>query len=314
MDGNGRGRVELPAKTVAVIICCFNSAIRLPETLAHVLDQDIEDLHVIVVDNGSNDRTAEVAREIYDSRNRNNFKLTVVSEPTSGLANARRAGVRASSEDLLIFCDDDNWLSSSYASCARIYMSAHPEAGGVGGAVTPEFEEGPPPYWFYSHGVNFAVGAQSLEDGDVGARGFLWGAGVVFRGHLLRALYACGVQHLCLGRNGSNLMSGDDAELSKWVLLSGWTLHASAELALKHYMPAERLTLSRLRQTLTQGDASTPFLLAYDSLLARRALLRSFSVRSMRLLAWSVIPLNWKYVRAASAARRRISRINWGIR
>jgi cellulose synthase/poly-beta-1,6-N-acetylglucosamine synthase-like glycosyltransferase len=53
---------------VSVVICCYNSSQRLPQTLGHLLAQECEvDLpwEVIVVDNASTDGTAEVARSVW---------------------------------------------------------------------------------------------------------------------------------------------------------------------------------------------------------------------------------------------------------
>jgi len=50
---------------VSVIICCYNSVKRLPVTLAHLKSQVVFGQipwEVIVIDNASTDRTAEVAK------------------------------------------------------------------------------------------------------------------------------------------------------------------------------------------------------------------------------------------------------------
>ena len=50
---------------VAVLIPAYNEEKVIVRTIRSVLNSDYENLHVIVIDDGSTDRTAEVAREAY---------------------------------------------------------------------------------------------------------------------------------------------------------------------------------------------------------------------------------------------------------
>ena len=70
---------------VSVVICCHNSAKRLPETLAHLAAQDVPvgtPWEVIVVDNCSTDGTSEVASRTWASRM--TVPLRVVREERAG--------------------------------------------------------------------------------------------------------------------------------------------------------------------------------------------------------------------------------------
>ena len=52
------------AEGVSVVICCYNSAERLPRTLTHLAAQRVSEKlpwEVIVIDNASQDKTGEVA-------------------------------------------------------------------------------------------------------------------------------------------------------------------------------------------------------------------------------------------------------------
>lgn len=51
---------------VSIVICCYNSASRLPETLQHIAEQEVAaniSWEVIVVDNASTDNTQEIAKK-----------------------------------------------------------------------------------------------------------------------------------------------------------------------------------------------------------------------------------------------------------
>lgn len=90
--------------SIAVIIPVHDGARTLGRALGSVLAQaDVADLDVIVVDDGSRDDSAAIARETPGVR--------VLEQAQAGPAAARNAGIRAASADLLAFLDaDDVWL------------------------------------------------------------------------------------------------------------------------------------------------------------------------------------------------------------
>lgn len=88
-----------PSPRICAILPALNEAEALPEVLARCPDG----VHVIVVDNGSTDATAEVARQ---------GGATVVSESRRGFGAACWAGVRAAEAgDVLVFLDADGSLA-----------------------------------------------------------------------------------------------------------------------------------------------------------------------------------------------------------
>lgn len=79
---------------VDVIFPCLNEEAALP----WILDRLPEGYRAIVVDNGSTDRSAEVARE---------HGALVVTEPRRGFGSAAHAGLLAATAPLVAFCDAD---------------------------------------------------------------------------------------------------------------------------------------------------------------------------------------------------------------
>jgi glycosyltransferase involved in cell wall biosynthesis len=98
-----------PAPRFSVVIPAYNEADFLPRTLRSLQAQDLgEPFEVIVVDNGSTDGTAEVARQ---------FGARVVSEPERGVCRARQRGAEVATGDILVSTDADtaypvDWLST----------------------------------------------------------------------------------------------------------------------------------------------------------------------------------------------------------
>ena len=97
-----------------MVIPAHNSAAYLPEALDSVFAQGLEDLDVVVVDDGSTDGTAGVAR-MYGRG------VRVLIQPRSGSGRARNAGLAATSGELVAFLDaDDIWVPEKTSMQMRL--------------------------------------------------------------------------------------------------------------------------------------------------------------------------------------------------
>jgi glycosyltransferase involved in cell wall biosynthesis len=88
---------------VSVIIPVYNGEIFLADAIRSVVNQDYEHVDLIVVDDGSTDRTAEIARSFPAAR--------YVYQHNQGHGPAKNTGIRAARGEMLAFLDaDDFWL------------------------------------------------------------------------------------------------------------------------------------------------------------------------------------------------------------
>lgn len=227
---------------ISVIICCYNSASRLPATLRHIACQEVScDIRweIIVVDNASADQTAAVAATEWKKYDLPGVAFRIVYEEKNGLSNAREKGIETSVFRYVIFCDDDNWLSESYLQTAYTTISADPSVAALGGRSTAVAGI-PLPDWFEVSKNNYAVGDQAEHSGDISWRKHLWGSGIVIRKALYEQAFA-GFPSILTGRNGQTLSSGEDSEMCMRFLLMGYRLYYLDTLAFKHFIAAERL-------------------------------------------------------------------------
>lgn len=89
---------------VGVVIPAYQSAAFVLDAVASVLGQSHEAVDVVVVDDGSDDGTAELVAAVADRR------LRVVSQDNAGVARARNRGAAEVGGELLAFLDaDDVW-------------------------------------------------------------------------------------------------------------------------------------------------------------------------------------------------------------
>lgn len=87
---------------VSVILPVFNGELFVGEALESVLAQTWSPVELIVVDDGSTDRSAEIARA---------YPVSYVRQENRGVAAARNRGIEAAQGELLSFLDqDDVWL------------------------------------------------------------------------------------------------------------------------------------------------------------------------------------------------------------
>jgi glycosyltransferase involved in cell wall biosynthesis len=112
---------------VSVIIPAFNAEEHIEETLRSVQSQTYEDWEVVVCDDCSTDRTAELARGFGD-------KVKVVLSPTNGgPATARNLAIAHSSGELLAFLDaDDSWRADYLEHQVSLYDGSRARNENVG--------------------------------------------------------------------------------------------------------------------------------------------------------------------------------------
>src|SRR6266545_40214 len=108
---------------VSVVICSHNGERTLRHCLEGLCRLAYRDYEVIVVDDGSTDRTAAIAQE-YDCR--------LIRTRNRGLGSARNTGLRAATGEIVAYLDDDacpdpHWLNYLAATFLR---SEHAAVGG----------------------------------------------------------------------------------------------------------------------------------------------------------------------------------------
>ncbi|MDO6391764.1 glycosyltransferase family A protein [Pontibacter sp. BT731] len=118
---------------ISVIIPCYNHSHYLPEAVESVLGQQHPAVEVIVVDDGSTDRTREVAARYPQVR--------YVYQANQGLSAARNTGIRHSTGEYLVFLDADDWLFPGALETNLRHLQQHPQAAFVSGAYDNIYEE-----------------------------------------------------------------------------------------------------------------------------------------------------------------------------
>lgn len=110
--------------TVSVIIPSYNCERYIAETIDSVLNQSFRDIELIVVDDGSTDRTREIVSS-YGSR------VRLITQANAQVCAARNRGIREATGEFVCLMDhDDYWFPHKLARQLEEFQ-ARPEAGVV---------------------------------------------------------------------------------------------------------------------------------------------------------------------------------------
>lgn len=113
---------------ITVIVCSYNGARTIRQTLDGCVDLDYPWYHVIVVDDGSTDDTAAICAE-YD------FEL--IRTENSGLSNARNTGLHHSKGEIVAYIDDDAFPDRDWLKYLALMFQTNSHAAVGGQSLAP---------------------------------------------------------------------------------------------------------------------------------------------------------------------------------
>ncbi len=114
---------------VSVLIGAYNNADTLERAVRSMLEQTVAELEVLIVDDGSTDRTADVAGRIAGEDGRSRL-LTMPSN--IGIANSLNAGLRACSAPIAAVLDADDWAEPERLERQLELLERRPDVAVVG--------------------------------------------------------------------------------------------------------------------------------------------------------------------------------------
>jgi glycosyltransferase involved in cell wall biosynthesis len=125
--------------SLSVIVIVKNGERFLAEALQSIQCQTLPPLEILVVDGGSTDRTAEIARSFAGVR--------YLPQPDSGISNAYNFGIAQAQGELLAFLSHDDLWTPDKLAVQVGYLRMHPACQYVVCHIHPFLEPGdtPPP-------------------------------------------------------------------------------------------------------------------------------------------------------------------------
>ncbi|MBQ6478102.1 MAG: glycosyltransferase [Erysipelotrichaceae bacterium] len=96
---------------ISVVVPVYNVEKYILPCIESILKQSCQDFELILVDDGSKDRSIPIAKEYLQDKN---ISYRIVEKENGGLASARNAGLKAAKGDYISFIDADDAISADF--------------------------------------------------------------------------------------------------------------------------------------------------------------------------------------------------------
>lgn len=298
------GRREVPARMMSatVLICTYNRDALLADTLDSLRGlRTLRSWDVLVVDNRSTDRTAEVVATRAPGYP---VALRYAYEPRQGKSNALNTGLALTDSDVVVFTDDDVRVTSGWLEAACEPLERDPGIDYTGGPVRPLWGA-EPPAWFDQQRPHL-WGTLALL--DYGQEPFIFeerrkvplGVNMAARRHLIARI---GGFNPKLGRTGTSLLGQEQAEFFLRARAAGAKGQYVPAMDLQHIVPEARLNKAYFRRWWFWKGVSRSRLDSMHQLTETGLDLRHVPhVAGVPRYMWGAIPRGtWQWVRAAGA-------------
>ena len=93
-------------KKISVIIPVYNAEKYIRETLDSIIKQSYENWEIILVENGSEDKSPDIIREYEEKYT----EIHMIKSPGKGPGPARNAGLEAAQGEYIVFVDSDDYI------------------------------------------------------------------------------------------------------------------------------------------------------------------------------------------------------------
>jgi len=107
---------------ISIIVPCYNVEEYLQETVECLTGQTYKNVEIILVDDGSKDRTPQMCDEFATKDSR----IKVVHKENGGLVSARNAGYDAATGDWQMYLDGDDWIDGDTCEKLVEYLVHYP--------------------------------------------------------------------------------------------------------------------------------------------------------------------------------------------
>jgi O-antigen biosynthesis protein len=214
---------------ISVVVCSYNGSSTIRDCFESLLKLDYPDLEVIVVNDGSTDNTAEIARE-YD------FKL--INTCNRGLSNARNTGLEAATGEIVAYIDDDAYPDRDWLKYLAAKFMAE-DCAGVGGPNIAPHDDGR----IADCIANSPGGPLHVLVSDIEAE-HIPGCNMAFRRKHLKSIG---------GFDPQFRVAGDDVDLCWRLQQRGWWLTFASSAVVWHHRRNSIRTY--LRQQIGYGKA-----------------------------------------------------------
>ena len=109
---------------ISVIIPVYNIEEYIEKCLESVNAQTYKNYEVIIVNDGSKDKSAEIVSDFIKGKNLSNWRL--INKDNGGVASTRNVAIDIARGEWLAFVDGDDWIESNYLESMWRALEEHP--------------------------------------------------------------------------------------------------------------------------------------------------------------------------------------------
>lgn len=113
----------------SIIIPLFNKAAYAEKALYSVVNQSFQNFELIVIDDGSTDKGAQLVEDMFRSQGLLPDKYKLIKQQNQGVSTARNNGVKLAVYDYIAFLDADDWWAPDYLENIKKLIDKYPHAG-----------------------------------------------------------------------------------------------------------------------------------------------------------------------------------------
>jgi len=196
---------------ISIVVCSYNGAHTIRNCFQGLLQLDYPNFEVIVVNDGSTDKTAIIARE---------YGFRLISTENQGLSNARNTGLKAATGEIVAYIDDDAFPDQDWLKyLAATFLTT--DCAGVGGPNIAPPGDGK----IADCIANAPGGPMHVLVSDQEAE-HIPGCNMAFRKDCLKAIEGCDPQYRA---------AGDDVDLCWRIQQCGWWLAFAPAATVWHH-------------------------------------------------------------------------------
>lgn len=116
---------------VSVLSPCYNVAPYIPRLLDSLLAQTYKNLEIILVNDGSTDKTAEVIKKYIPRLEQEGYKVIFLEQENGGQSSAINNGLKYVTGEFLTWPDSDDWITPDSIEKRVCFLLEHPDVGMV---------------------------------------------------------------------------------------------------------------------------------------------------------------------------------------
>lgn len=109
---------------ISIIVVTYNNDKYIEKCLNSILVQSYKNIEIIVVDDGSTDKTFSIGTRYL----KKDLRIKFIHQENMGVGSARNVGLRNASGDYITFVDSDDYIMPNLMSEYIYYLNKYPES------------------------------------------------------------------------------------------------------------------------------------------------------------------------------------------